>query len=159
MEIATAKSMMPDDEAEIPAGLLDGQLIYLLARAAAQASAPMHQKIRQHGLSVPEWRTLMTIADAPRTISALADLLFMKQPTMTRLIARLELAGFVSRAPSGNDGRKVLVTLTVKGKQLTDEMIPIAMAHDADLLVDYSAEEAATLKQALRVLIKRTSSP
>lgn len=138
-------------------GLLNNQLLYLLARAAAQASAPMHEKIRNHGLSVPEWRTLMTLADAPRTVGHLARMLHMKQPTLTRLLARLEEADLISREHDPADGRRVLVALSGRGQDLAGRLVPMALDYDAELLKTYSADEAETLKRSLRVLIERTA--
>lgn len=137
---------------------LDNLLLYLLARAASQASGPMHEKVRKHGLSVPEWRTIMTIADTPRTVGDLAVLLRMKQPTLTRLLDRMELAGLIRRKSDPNDGRRVLAALTARGETLARDLIPMALAYDADLLKQYSPAEAETLKGALRVLIDRTAT-
>lgn len=137
---------------------LDNLLLYLLARATSQASAPMHERVRKHGLSIPEWRTVMTIADTPRTIGDLAGLLRMKQPTLTRLLDRMEQAGLIQRKSDPKDGRRVLAALTARGETLARDLIPMALAYDADLLKQYSPEEAETLKGALRVLIDRTAT-
>ena len=141
-----------------PDAFLNNLMLYLLARATSQASAPMHEQVRKHGLSVPEWRTLMTIADTPRTIGDLAALLLMKQPTLTRILDRMEQAGLIRRKSDPKDGRRVLAALTARGEALAQDLIPMALAYDADLLKSYSSEEAETLKEALRVLIDRTAA-
>src|SRR3954452_3175721 len=77
-----------------------GQLGRLLWR---HARGPLHRGMAS---------VLATLRDGPRTISRLAELEGGAQPTMTRMVGRLEDEGLVARERGADDGRLVLVSLT-----------------------------------------------
>jgi len=140
----------------VPAELAD-QFVYLLTRATAQTSAPLYAQVREFGLSVLEWRTLMTMGNEAHSIGNLAKLLFLKQPTLTRIIERLEESNLVERRPAPEDRRRNQVHLTAAGEALVARLRPVSVHHDAGLVSTLGAEDAATLKDALRVLIRKTA--
>src|SRR4051812_22674585 len=62
----------------------------------------------------------------------------------TRLIDRLETAGYVRRSPDPDDRRKVIVEPVSKPAQLDEVMAP-ARKEIGDILAGYSAEQLDTL--------------
>jgi DNA-binding MarR family transcriptional regulator len=54
--------------------------------------------------------------------SALADLLVLSRPSVTRILQRLERAGFVERRTSDDDQRQTLVALTPAGRDVEDRL-------------------------------------
>ena len=139
------------------ARFLDDFLLYLLARASAEASAGFHELVRKRGLSVGEWRVMFTLTDGPVTVGEMAARTLMQQPTLTKLLDRMERAGTVRRQVDPADGRRVLIALTPAGRAHGEALMPSAAAHEAELLSDYAPAEAAALKTALRKLIERTA--
>lgn len=72
------------------------------------------------GVTSVQWKVLATLdSDGPLRVSDLVTRLKMDQAGTSRLVARLERAGFVSRQPSLEDNREVHVALTRKGSQAT----------------------------------------
>lgn len=136
---------------------LDDFLTYLTSRAAAQIALGLHALVKAQGLSIPECRVLFTIADGPLTIGHLAEMMFMQQPTLTKLLDRMERAGTVRRRADPDDRRRVLVELTDDGRRLNDLLIPQAAAYEDGLLARYSETERRALKETLRTLIRRTA--
>ena len=59
---------------------------------------------------------LATLLDGPRRITELATSEALAQPTVTKLVDRLEGLGFVTRERSESDGRVVMVTITADGR-------------------------------------------
>lgn len=59
---------------------------------------------------------LATLGDGPETIGRLAEIEGVAQPTLTRMVGRLEAEGLVLRERSARDGRVVLVRLTPAGQ-------------------------------------------
>ncbi|MEI8261640.1 MAG: MarR family transcriptional regulator [Actinomycetes bacterium] len=59
---------------------------------------------------------LATLLDGPRRITELATSEALAQPTVTKLVDRLEGLGFVTRERSEADGRVVMVTITAGGR-------------------------------------------
>jgi DNA-binding MarR family transcriptional regulator len=132
---------------------LDDFLLYLLARASSEASAGFHELVRKRGLSVGEWRVMFTLADGSTTVGDMAARTLMQQPTLTKLLDRMEAAGTVRRQVDPADGRRVLITLTPAGRTHNDALMPLAKAHEAALLSEFTGAEATALKAALNRLI------
>src|SRR3954447_9469225 len=82
-----------------------GQLGRLIWR---HARGPLHRGMAS---------ALGTLEHGPQTIGRLAEIEGVAQPTMTRMVGRLELEGLVERTGSADDRRVVLVALTQHGKE------------------------------------------
>jgi DNA-binding MarR family transcriptional regulator len=121
-----------------------GQLGRLLWR---HARGPLHRGMAS---------VLATLGDGPRTISRLAELEGVAQPTMTRMVGRLEDEGLVARERGADDGRLVLVSLTDAGAA---ELAALRRRYGAVLqerLASLSDAELARLRDAsdaLQVLV------
>jgi DNA-binding MarR family transcriptional regulator len=81
----------------------NGQLGRLLWR---HARGPLHRGMAS---------VLATLGDGSQAISSLADREGIAQPTLTRMVERLENDGLVRRRRSEQDGRVVIVDLTPEG--------------------------------------------
>jgi len=75
-------------------------------------------------VTLPQFRTLVVLGTrGPQTVSALADHLAVHASTMTRMCNRLVTRGLVVRAPSPNDRREVVITLSPAGTVLVDSVM------------------------------------
>jgi DNA-binding MarR family transcriptional regulator len=77
----------------------------------------------------------------------------MKQPTVTRLLDRMEADGHVRRVPHEGDRRITLVTITARGQALVHKLVPLAREHEARVLAPFGARRANALKETLVQLI------
>lgn len=137
---------------------VDGYLAYLLARASHLLSSQFHGRLAGAGVQVPTWRVLASLYDRDGlTVGALADLVLLKQPTLSKAIDRMIKDGLVARVPSQDDRRQVRVIITPKGRALVRNLITQALAHEEDILAGYSTEEKKLLKTMLQTLISRLS--
>jgi flavin reductase (DIM6/NTAB) family NADH-FMN oxidoreductase RutF/DNA-binding MarR family transcriptional regulator len=135
---------------------IDDYLLYLLARASSLASGQFHELLKAREVPVPRWRVLATLSDGEAlTISALARIVLLKQPTLTKVIDRMEKAGLVERGTSPADGRHVLVHITREGRRAARELLKLAKTHESELLAAYGEAESVQLKAILRTLIER----
>lgn len=75
-------------------------------------------------VSLREYDVLFTLSTAPDGLRLrdLAESSLLSQPSLSRMVERLEDAGWVRRAPAPGDGRGVLVTLTEAGAALQREV-------------------------------------
>jgi DNA-binding MarR family transcriptional regulator len=146
---------MASDEATGPGEpFVHDYLAYLLARASYQVSQEFHREVERAGLSVPEWRVLATLSRGGAiTLGELAETVLAKQPTVTKLVIRMEVVGLVSRAPGTTDRRQALVNITAAGRTRVDGLLQAAKKHEARVLADLGADEARALKEVLRRLI------
>lgn len=135
---------------------VDGYLPYLLARASHLVSARHHARLAQRGVPVPVWRVLATFFDGePVTVGELAARCLLKQPTLTRLIDRMERDGLVRRLPVAGDRRKVAVAITAAGRAYAAPLVEEAKACEAEVRASLSKAQAQALEEALRHLVER----
>ncbi|HEY0218072.1 MAG TPA: MarR family winged helix-turn-helix transcriptional regulator, partial [Cellulomonas sp.] len=76
-------------------------------------------------LTLREYDVLFTLSGAPDGRLRLRDLgesSLLSQPSLSRMVERLEVAGWVRREPAAHDGRGVDVVLTVAGARLQREV-------------------------------------
>ena len=145
------------DAAHAPrARFIDDNLLHLLALASHRASGPFHGRLRALGVPVPPWSVLAALGDAKAmTISNLARIALLRQPTLTKAVDRMEKLGLVERRSSQTDRRQVLVHITSRGRGAVRGLLRRAKAHEKEMLAGYGAAEALQLKAALRLLIRR----
>ena len=88
----------------------------------------------------------------PLTPSELADRERIKRPTATRLVAKLEELGLVTRTQDPTDGRAWLVAATRDGHELLKRLRTRKTAYLAKRLDRLDADEVATLDEAAAIL-------
>ena len=135
---------------------VDDYLSYLLGRASHAVYREFHHQVKAAGLSSLEWRVLATLANGHRySIGDLAHDVLAKQPTLTKLIQRMEQNGWVESGADASDARRTLVYETAKGRAVVMRLIRAAKAHEKQVLTGFSANEVATLKKILNALVTR----
>lgn len=133
---------------------VDNYLPALLAQASQAISAEFHAVVRRNGFTVSEWRVLASLAgDTPISIGRLAQLTLIKQPTVTRLLDRMEAAGHVERLPHDTDRRITLVRITGAGAETVERLIGLARAHELRVLQPFGFERTEALKSMLKQMI------
>ena len=134
---------------------VDSYLLALLAQASQAISDEFHAVARQHGVSVSEWRVMASlVGSAPISTGRLAQVTLIKQPTLTRLLDRMETAGYVERIPHASDRRVMLVSITQAGAQAVERLIGLAREHELRVLEPFSPASAKALKSTLRQIIQ-----
>jgi len=76
-------------------------------------------------LSMREYDVLFTLSRCPdgsARLRELAENSLLTQPSLSRLVERLEADGLVSRGPVAGDARGVAVTLTERGRRMQREI-------------------------------------
>lgn len=140
---------------------VDDYLPALLGQASQLISSEFHQVVSAHGFTVSEWRVLASLEGGePISIGRLASVSLNKQPTLTRLLDRMEQRGQVERVPhEGGDRRITLVRITPLGSQTVSELIALATKHAAHVLEPLGKKQAEELKAMLRTLIALHQDP
>jgi DNA-binding MarR family transcriptional regulator len=139
---------------------VDSYLAALLAQASQLISSEFHEVVRRHGLSVSEWRVLASLAGSDGiSIGQLAQLALLKQPTMTRMLDRMEARGEVARFAHDADRRVTLVRITPTGQRMVAKLITLAREHEARVVEPFGAARAEELKATLRRIIELHRAP
>jgi MarR family transcriptional regulator, organic hydroperoxide resistance regulator len=97
-------------------GFFENYLPHLLTLAAIATSRAFDHELRERGVSLPVWRVMAVLFERPgETVTGLAKRCLLQQPTMTKLLDRMESDRLVRRSPDKQDQRVVRVSLTKKG--------------------------------------------
>jgi len=114
------------------------------------------RRLRQEAgadLSPSQTAALATIERrGPLTPSELAQYERIQRPTATRVLARLEEAGLVTRAADPADGRSSLVSLSRDGRALLERVRTRKDAFLAQRLDRLDTADRATLERAADIL-------
>ncbi|MFJ4190323.1 MarR family winged helix-turn-helix transcriptional regulator [Kitasatospora sp. NPDC089509] len=118
-------------EASAEAGLI-AEWRELLARHAAAVCALDRELGEKHGLGMSEFEVLERlvegcVADGRHALRAseLAPTVHLSQSALSRLIARLEKAGLVTREMCPSDRRGVMIALTAAGRERYEQARPL----------------------------------
>ncbi|MEO9460239.1 MAG: MarR family transcriptional regulator [Lentilitoribacter sp.] len=80
-----------------------------------------------HSISTEEWAVLLILwSKGEQTPSALADVTFRDRTTITRFTDQMVKKGMVIREHDEKDRRRVLIKTSEKGRNLEQELVPIA---------------------------------
>jgi DNA-binding MarR family transcriptional regulator len=132
----------------------------LLAQVSQLISGEFHVIVQAAGFEVSDWRVLSTLSDGKAvSIGRLAQVSVTKQPTITRLLDRMEAQSYVERIPHKDDRRVTLVRITPRGKKLVSTLIKQAKAHEEQVLAPLGDEKVEELKATLRLLIELHRPP
>jgi DNA-binding MarR family transcriptional regulator len=134
---------------------VNGYLPYLLARASHLISGEFHAKLEKERIPVMHWRVLCSLLEAPMSVSELAHIVIAKQPTMSKLLARMEKQGLIARESDPVDGRGVVVSITPAGERLAQPLVRLAKRHEASVLAPLGERDASALVAVLRRLIEQ----
>ncbi|HEX2666960.1 MAG TPA: MarR family transcriptional regulator [Gammaproteobacteria bacterium] len=103
-----------------------------------------------HGLTGPQMLCLREIAGrGSLTTGALAKGIALSPATLTGILDRLEVRGLVSRERRPEDKRRVLVSLTPLGKQMSQELPSPLQMHFSARLTELPPDEQVAIRLAL----------
>ncbi|RTM11335.1 MAG: MarR family transcriptional regulator [Hyphomicrobiales bacterium] len=142
-----------------PMGVI-GRLNEASSLIARDRLAPVFARF---GLQSGEFDVLATLrrSGAPYALTPteLYEATMVTSGAMTARLDRLEKAGLTQRAPHPTDRRGVVVQLTEKGRELTDEALTAHVANEHEILAGLTREDREMLARLLEKLIGGLSSP
>jgi MarR family transcriptional regulator, lower aerobic nicotinate degradation pathway regulator len=92
-----------------------------LAQLAFVIHGTLERRAAEHDLSMAQARLLGVLRDRQPTMNQLAKLLNLDKSSITGLVDRAERRGLVTRLPSADDRRAVLVALTGQGRAIVSQ--------------------------------------
>ena len=125
-----------------------GQVLHETARVWRHK---LDQRLQPLGLSQAKWRTIAHLTRGHLTQRDLAERLSIEEPTLARLLTRLESEGWIKRENARHDRRCKTVHLQRKSSQLLEEIEDTARDLRHELLETISPRD---LQTCLRVLIE-----
>ena len=110
-----------------------------------------------HGLSVPEWRVLLSlVSQSDLTAKDIHERWAMDKMAVSRALRRLESQGQVKRRKHAGDARSYVLSITKKGTRLVQKILPSADARYREILSGLTVFEQKSLRRILKKLIDHT---
>ncbi len=126
-------------------------ITFRVARVNARLNSQATQILSKHaGLSLVQWRMIISIADQGTTTSnQICRSTAMDKGLVSRKLKDLVKDGFVTSETNDADHRQNMLSLTPKGQAVHDKTLPIMRRRQAYLLAQLDEEEARVLASAL----------
>jgi DNA-binding MarR family transcriptional regulator len=139
-----------------------GGLFGRLGRVALLLEDFMQRCFEPYGLRSIDFKVLrvLHVAGAPYQMSPtqLSEVVVRSTGGMTQILDRLEQVSLVGRSPNPLDRRKIIVGLTKKGVQLTEEANRTYVERKAELLREFTADEVEQVDRAVQSLLRVLAS-
>ena len=131
-------------------------LIWLrMARFVQNSNQLSNEHLRQFGLTVAQFEALAHIRNfEPITQSALAEGLTVSSGGISRMLARLEAEGLISRE---QDWKTKHISLTTKGRELLERAFPSQLDQQSSLFDESLNEDEKVQLHALMKKLYDTS--
>jgi DNA-binding MarR family transcriptional regulator len=123
---------------------------WLLIKASITAKQRLNRSAEEYSLSIMQALTLCLLEpgdDVP--MSDISDLLACDRSNVTGIVERLSVGSFIERRESNTDRRVKIITLTDKGIELRNKLLPKVSDDDATNLKNLSQSEIKDLKSLL----------
>jgi homoprotocatechuate degradation regulator HpaR len=134
---------------------IDG-LPLALVRARECVMAHFRHLLRRYNLTEPQWRVLKTMDEVKSIeLSELARKAALLMPSLSRIVRELEQRGYMTKAVDPTDMRRMLATLTDRGRTLVERASPECEAVNAAIRAAMGNERMMKLQALLAQLEKR----
>lgn len=111
------------------------------------------------GLKIPEWRLMAVLGErASATQRELGEATAMDKVTVNRASKALVERGLLGRAPNETDGRSHHLALTPVGRELYDQIVPLALSVESELETVLDSDEVRVLAGILEKLRANAAS-
>ena len=129
---------------------LEHRLAYRFSILAAQSTHCLGDLYRRLGLTVGGWRTLSLIGRyEPIYPSTIAERTSVDADKVTRAVDRLVARGLVARKGDAEDRRRIVLTLTARGRRVHTEIDQVRRQVEEKFLSVLTTEELARFKATL----------
>jgi DNA-binding MarR family transcriptional regulator len=133
-----------------------GYRFSVIARRLDQALAAMHSKA--FGISVSNWKIMSVLAClGPLSATKLGARTSLDPDKITRAVDTLVQQSYVIRKDDENDRRRVVLTLSARGRRAYDKIAPVAAAMEAEFLSVLTPEEQRLLLSCMSKLEQHSS--
>jgi DNA-binding MarR family transcriptional regulator len=123
---------------------------YLLNRAGVRIGLVFAREIEPLGVSLPMWRVMAALWEQDdQRLGDIAEHTSIDISTLSRLLVTLQRKQFIVRQRSGTDGRALSVSLTDKGRAITERIIPIASHYEDVAIRGINSTDLRRLKRLL----------
>lgn len=133
----------------------------ILSHTVSSLIARVYDK--RFGLTIPEWRVIAIVGRFPGLSAVeVAERTMLDKVAISRAVTKLIKANRIEREFADADRRRSILTLSEEGRKVHDEVAPLALEMEQDLLHGLSDSQIDTLNTVTERLLARArliSSP
>jgi DNA-binding MarR family transcriptional regulator len=126
----------------------------VLSHTISTTIANVYEK--RFGVSIPEWRVIAILGRFPGLSAVeVADRTMLDKVAVSRAVTKLIRNGRIDRQFADADRRRSILNLSDEGRQVHDEIAPLALAFEHDLLQGISTEDYDTFNIVIERLLAK----
>ena len=111
---------------------------------------------KRFGVSIPEWRVIAILGRFPGLSAVeVADRTLMDKVAVSRAVTKLIKNGRIDRQFADADRRRSILNLSEEGREVHNEIAPLALQFERELLTDISEEDYETYNSILDRLLSK----
>ena len=131
--------------------ILDNFLPYRLSVTSHSVSTNIARVYEERfGVSIPEWRVIAILGRYPGLSAVeVADRTLMDKVAVSRAVTKLISSGRIDREFADADRRRSILNLSDEGRKVHNEIAPLALKFERELLQNINAEDYATFNRIL----------
>lgn len=120
----------------------------VLSNRISRAVARLYED--RFDLKLPEWRVMAVVGRRPNmTATEIVEFTAMDKVAISRAVKRLVDMGRVCVIGDPNDARRQRLSLSAEGRAIYDQIVPLAISVEAQLLADLTPEDRAALDRLI----------
>jgi DNA-binding MarR family transcriptional regulator len=126
----------------------------ILSNTVSSTIASTYDK--RFGLTIPEWRVIAILGRFPGLSAVeVAERTLMDKVAVSRAVSKLIKSGRIDRQFADADRRRSILNLSEEGRKVHDQVAPLALKFEDDLLHGLSHDEIRTLNVLMERLLAR----
>jgi len=126
----------------------------ILSNTVSSTIARVYDK--RFGLTIPEWRVIAVLGRFPGLSAVeVAERTLMDKVAVSRAVTKLLKAGRLDREFADADKRRSILDLSEEGRRVHNEIAPLALRFERDLLHGLSDADKQTLDLLMERLLAR----
>lgn len=135
--------------------LEQGVLFRLILSVALIAKPFIEHHAKRHDLTLNEWRAMMVLASRPGLCGEdVANTLSIERMTASRVLRRMQSAGYTERRQPLNDRKRSCWFLAAGGWEVFDEIAPRAIDRQDHVLQGLTGPQKKALSAAIDSIIE-----
>lgn len=131
-----------------------------LLRAREAVMAYFRPMLNNYGLTEQQWRIMRLLYERGEIEAGLiAEMACILSPSLTGILVRMQKAGLIYRNRDKMDNRRLIVSLTPEGRELTQEISPLSTRCYEQITAHFGENKIALLLSLLTELEQLPAPP
>ena len=111
---------------------------------------------KRFGVSIPEWRVIAILGRFPGLSAVeVAERTFLDKVAVSRAVTKLIKNGRIDRQFADADRRRSILNLSEEGQEVHNEIAPLALEFERQLVEDISEDDYETFNAILEQLLDK----